>query len=269
MMVRPGGRFLIFRRSGRGIPAAGRLPDGRGATSAPFVRSRGLHGRPPCSGSHRRTVPHSRARKPGGGTGMAIDTAPTGLTQDEIVALSKRHSLYEWSAQSAVDPIPVDACRGRLLLHARRQALPRLQQPADVREHRPWRPARHRGHQGPGSTAGLRQPVHGHRAARPPGPEAGRDHARRHRRLLLHQRRRGGERERHQAGPPVHRSPEDPGALPLVPRRDGPGHRGHRRPAPLGGRDRRRRASSASPTPPLGPQGSRAGRREPRATSRR
>ena len=38
---------------------------------------------------------------------MAIDTPATNLTQDEIVALSKRHSLYEWSAQNAVDPIPV------------------------------------------------------------------------------------------------------------------------------------------------------------------
>ena len=43
---------------------------------------------------------------------MAIDTAPTGLTQDEIVALSKRHSLYEWSAQSTVDPIPVARAEG-------------------------------------------------------------------------------------------------------------------------------------------------------------
>jgi taurine--2-oxoglutarate transaminase len=43
---------------------------------------------------------------------MAIDTAPTVLTQDEIVALSKRHSLYEWSAQNAVDPIPVARAEG-------------------------------------------------------------------------------------------------------------------------------------------------------------
>ncbi len=42
---------------------------------------------------------------------MAIDTRPS-LTQDEIVSLSKRHSLYEWSAQSAVDPIPVERAEG-------------------------------------------------------------------------------------------------------------------------------------------------------------
>jgi taurine--2-oxoglutarate transaminase len=42
---------------------------------------------------------------------MAIDTTAS-LTQDEIVALSKRHSLYEWSAQGAVDPIPVARAEG-------------------------------------------------------------------------------------------------------------------------------------------------------------
>jgi taurine--2-oxoglutarate transaminase len=34
------------------------------------------------------------------------------LTGEEIVALSKKHSLYEWSAQSKVDPIPVARAKG-------------------------------------------------------------------------------------------------------------------------------------------------------------
>ncbi|MBI4264964.1 MAG: aminotransferase class III-fold pyridoxal phosphate-dependent enzyme [Acidobacteria bacterium] len=34
------------------------------------------------------------------------------MTGDEIVALSKRHTLFEWSAQSAVDPIPVARAKG-------------------------------------------------------------------------------------------------------------------------------------------------------------
>ena len=34
------------------------------------------------------------------------------MTGDEIVALSRRHTLFEWSAQSAVDPIPVDHAKG-------------------------------------------------------------------------------------------------------------------------------------------------------------
>ncbi len=34
------------------------------------------------------------------------------LTEEEIVALSRRHTLYEWSAQSQVDPIPVARAKG-------------------------------------------------------------------------------------------------------------------------------------------------------------
>src|SRR5688500_7135931 len=34
------------------------------------------------------------------------------MTGDEIVALSQKHSIYEWSAQSAVDPIPVARAKG-------------------------------------------------------------------------------------------------------------------------------------------------------------
>jgi taurine--2-oxoglutarate transaminase len=38
--------------------------------------------------------------------------APTALTGDEIVALSRKHTIYEWSAQSKVDPIPVARAKG-------------------------------------------------------------------------------------------------------------------------------------------------------------
>ena len=34
------------------------------------------------------------------------------MTGDEIVALSKKHTLFEWSAQGAVDPIPVARAKG-------------------------------------------------------------------------------------------------------------------------------------------------------------
>jgi taurine--2-oxoglutarate transaminase len=34
------------------------------------------------------------------------------MTGDEIVALSKKHTIYEWSAQSKVDPIPVARAKG-------------------------------------------------------------------------------------------------------------------------------------------------------------
>ncbi len=43
---------------------------------------------------------------------MAIDTEHGSMTGDEIVALTKRHTLFEWSAQSKVDPIPVAGAQG-------------------------------------------------------------------------------------------------------------------------------------------------------------
>src|SRR3989475_13182434 len=42
---------------------------------------------------------------------MATETL-TKMTGEEIVALSKKHTLFEWSAQSKVDPIPVARAQG-------------------------------------------------------------------------------------------------------------------------------------------------------------
>jgi taurine--2-oxoglutarate transaminase len=43
---------------------------------------------------------------------MAIETTASRMTGDEIVALTKRHTLFEWSAQANVDPIPVAGAEG-------------------------------------------------------------------------------------------------------------------------------------------------------------
>jgi taurine---2-oxoglutarate transaminase len=43
---------------------------------------------------------------------MATDTVARGMTGEEIIALAKKHTLYEWSAQSKVDPIPVAKAKG-------------------------------------------------------------------------------------------------------------------------------------------------------------
>jgi len=43
---------------------------------------------------------------------MTIQVAPEHMSGEQIVALSRKHSLYEWSAQSAVDPIPVERAEG-------------------------------------------------------------------------------------------------------------------------------------------------------------
>jgi taurine---2-oxoglutarate transaminase len=43
---------------------------------------------------------------------MGTSTAPGQMTGDEIVELTKRHTIFEWSAQSKVDPIPVAGAKG-------------------------------------------------------------------------------------------------------------------------------------------------------------
>jgi taurine--2-oxoglutarate transaminase len=34
------------------------------------------------------------------------------MTGDEMIALSKKHTLFEWAAQATVDPIPVARAKG-------------------------------------------------------------------------------------------------------------------------------------------------------------
>ena len=145
--------------------------------------------------------------------------------------------------------------QGHLLLDARRQALHRLQQPVDVRQRRPWPPGDHQGDPGPGGVARLHQPVHGQRGPGPAGREAGRDHARRHGGVLLHQRRRRVQRERHPHRPRRHRPAQDSRPLSLVPRRHRRQPDAHRRPAPLGGRaGHPRRRPRARPVSRHGPR---------------
>ncbi|MFN8644756.1 MAG: aminotransferase class III-fold pyridoxal phosphate-dependent enzyme [Candidatus Binatia bacterium] len=43
---------------------------------------------------------------------MSQAVATPGMTGDEMVALCRQHSLYEWSVQGAVDPIPVARAKG-------------------------------------------------------------------------------------------------------------------------------------------------------------
>ncbi len=43
---------------------------------------------------------------------MVISVAPGTMSAEEIVALCRKYTLYEWSAQSAVDPIAVDHAQG-------------------------------------------------------------------------------------------------------------------------------------------------------------
>ncbi|HET8827077.1 MAG TPA: aminotransferase class III-fold pyridoxal phosphate-dependent enzyme, partial [Terriglobales bacterium] len=43
---------------------------------------------------------------------MTTSVVPNSMTSSEIVDLCKKHTLYEWSAQSKVDPIPVARAKG-------------------------------------------------------------------------------------------------------------------------------------------------------------
>src|SRR5215212_2357792 len=43
---------------------------------------------------------------------MATETLSTTMSGEEIVALSRKHTIFEWSAQSKVDPIPVARAKG-------------------------------------------------------------------------------------------------------------------------------------------------------------
>jgi taurine--2-oxoglutarate transaminase len=43
---------------------------------------------------------------------MTTATAAPAMTGQEIVDLTRKHTLFEWSAQSKVDPIPVARSKG-------------------------------------------------------------------------------------------------------------------------------------------------------------
>ena len=166
---------------------------------------------------------------------MTTAAATPTMTGQEIVDLTKKHTLFEWSAQSKVDPIPGCPGEGNLLLDAGREAVHRLQQPVDVGEHRARRRARHPGDSRTGADARLCQSVYGDRAAGAAGREAGGDYSGRHRHFLFHERRRRSERERDQDCALLYRTSQDHGALSFVSRRDGGRDQPDRRSAAMGG----------------------------------
>ena len=43
---------------------------------------------------------------------MTVDAMPHSMTGDQMIELCRQHTLFEWSAQSKVDPIPVARARG-------------------------------------------------------------------------------------------------------------------------------------------------------------
>ena len=148
-----------------------------------------------------------------------VNTTVAGLSGQTIVDLTKKHTLFEWSAQGTVDPIPVAGAKGcwfwtpegkrfldfnsQLMCvnigHGDERVIRAIAQQAE--------------------TLAYANPFMATEARARLGPQARRDLPRRHRRLLLHQRRRRGQRERDQDRAPVHRPPQGDVVLPLVPRR--------------------------------------------------
>ena len=194
---------------------------------------------------------------------MGISTAPGTMTSAEIAALSKQHTIFSWSVQSAVDPIAIDHAEGVYLYTPEGRPDPRLQQPADVGQHRPRRPAGHRCDHRPGAQAPVRPAGVRDRDPGAPRRQARRDPARRHGQGLLHARWRRGDRERDQVRPPRDRPLQGPGALPRLSRRDARGDDADRRPAPLGQRARPRRRRPLPGHAPLGRGGTASRGREP------
>ena len=167
--------------------------------------------------------------------------APTAMTGDEIVASRKRTRSSSGRRSRKVDPIPVAGAKGcwfwtpegKRYLDFNSQLMCVNIGHGDERVIRAI--------QEQAATLAYANPFMATEPRARLGREARRDRAGRHRRLLLHQRRRRGQRERDQDRAAVHRPPQDPGALPLVPRRHGRRDDADRRSAPLGRRARHAR----------------------------
>ena len=194
---------------------------------------------------------------------MGISTAPGTMTGEEIVRLSREHTIFPWSAQGAVDPIAIDHAEGVWLYtpdgtriidfnsqlmsvnigHGDRRVIDAITEQALKLQYVQ-----------PGFVTEVRARLSQKLAEPPP---------RGHGQGLLHARWGRGERERDQARPPVHRPTQDPGPLPHVPRRDGGRDDADRRSAALGERAGDPRGRPVPGHPPLGREGTPFGGREP------
>ena len=127
---------------------------------------------------------------------MAVER---GLDAKRIQELDRQYVLHSWSVQNQISPLVGHRRRGPLLLGRRRQSLPRLRLTARQRLDRPPAPEGRRRDQGAGGQADDDRPADGARGALRARAAAGRGHARRPDDVVLHERRRRGERERDQA----------------------------------------------------------------------
>ncbi len=162
---------------------------------------------------------------------MKLDQAMTG---QEMVALSKQHSLYEWSAQAHVDPIPVAKSKGIYFWTPEGKRFIDFNSQLMCVNIGHGDPRVIKAIQEQAATLAYANPFMATEVRARLGQKLARDLPRRHRRLLLHQRRRRGQRECDPHRAAGHRTTQDPGALPVLSRRHRRQPHRHRRSAPLG-----------------------------------
>ena len=213
-----------------------------------------------------------------GSMDMAIVEANPNLGAS-IVADAKEYVLYSWSVQDQINPIAVAGAEGRHFWdYDGKRYLDFASQLVNVNI----------GHQHPKIIQAIKDQADQLCTIGPPMANESRSRLGRMLaevtpgrpvRLLLHERRRGGERERRQARAPRDGTEQDHRAVSLVPRRDERRRDADRRPAPLGGRagDARRGADvrpvhvplpGRSPRPLSGLHGRAAPRGDPRVRGR-
>ena len=146
---------------------------------------------------------------------MAVVEADPNLGA-QIVADTKEHVLYSWSSAEPDRSDPGRGGGGASFLGLRGQALSGLRLTA----HRPPAPEDHPGDQGPGRPALHDRPAARERVPLDARPDARGSDPGRPVRLVLHERRRRGQRERREARAARHRPSQGHRALPLLPRCD-------------------------------------------------
>ena len=175
----------------------------------------------------------------------------------QIKADAKEFVLHSWSVQDAIDPIPVAGAEGRHFWdYEGKRYLDFASQLVNVSI----------GYGHPKVIAAIKEQAEKLATIGPPmateprstlGADARRGHARQPEDVVLHERRRRGERERDQGRALGHRPAQGHRPLPQLPRRDGRRDHAHRRPAPLACRAGPARASCgcSTRTPTAAPPG--------------
>ena len=159
---------------------------------------------------------HAAPARPGGRIASWPRSRRTPSSAQQIVEDAKEHVLYSWSVQDAINPIAVAGAEGRYFWdYDGKRYLDFASQLVNVSI----------GHRHPKVVAAIKEQAEKLATIGPPmatesrsrlGQAARRGHARRPDDVVLHERRRRGERERDQARALVHGPAQDHRALPLA-----------------------------------------------------